>query len=521
MNPRFARTTAVVAGGLCVTLIAAACSGGTGTSGGTANRTLNVVALTPPDHIDPALAGIYAEGEWYTPLAYDSLIHQGPKGTLQPALATSWKYVGTGNREFQLTLRQGAQFADGTAVTAAAVVKSLQYSLIDSKGPQTSFIGKVTSVTAPDAKTIDIKLADPNPEMPFVLSSNTHLGAIISPKGLADVAALGHSTAGAGPYVLDQAATVSGDHYTYRRNPNYWNKAAGHYDKIVIKVVSQPNAALALLKTGAADVVHGDVNTADSAKSAGFTVNSALVAETGIAIFDHTGELVKPLGNQLVRQALNYAVDRKTIADSLVHGYGKPVNQPGAPGTPDYLESAAGQYSYDPAKAKALLAQAGYPGGFSARLVMFTGNPPSSDVAQAVISDWAKIGVKINATTDSDGAKYVADAQSKKYPLISYGYGYIPFFLYSKNFYLPADGAASVVGSGDPKLTSLVQQGNAQSDAAQRPLYDQATQRGLDLAWFVPVTSYSVLYFTSHKVANADIDSARPLLDLTELTPAK
>ncbi|SEB58281.1 ABC transporter substrate-binding protein [Streptomyces melanosporofaciens] len=518
MNTGFSRTTILLAGVLCAVLTATACGGTADSPNGKSGGTLNVVSLTPPSTFNPARAGITVGENWYTPLAYDSLIHRGPNSKYEPGLATSWKYVGKGNREFRLTLRPGVKFADGTPVTTAAVVNSLKYTFADPNSPQAPSLGKV-SVEATGDRTVTLKLARANPEMPYQLSSTTHLGSVISARGLANKKALGHRTFGAGPYVLDEKASVSGDHYTYTPNRNYYNKSAIRYDKIVIKVVSSTNAALSLLKTGAADVAQGDVNTMQSAKSANLKVYSALVAETGIQLTGRAKNAgSKPLRSKLVRQALNYAVDRKAIAEGLLHGTGKPVNQIGTPGTPDYLESEAHRYAYDPDKAKSLLAKAGYPNGFSVTMLSFTANPPASDVAQAVISDWAKVGVKVRVVNASDGAMYSREYLSGGHPMVSYGYGYIPFFLYAKNFYVPTPGL--LYGGDDPELAALVRQGDAATGAEQRSLYDQATRRAIDLAWLVPVTSFSVFYYTSPKVKGVKIDLNRPLLDLTELSPA-
>jgi peptide/nickel transport system substrate-binding protein len=515
------QSRAAIAVLLAVSLTTAACGGSDkkATAAAAKDATLTVVSLAPPTSLNPALNTICAPCLWFTSLAYDSLIHTGPKGKLEPGLATSWEYVGQGNTHFQLHIRSGAKFADGTPVDADAVVKSINYTR--KAGGQTAvFLGTIKSVTASDASTVDIKLSQPNPEMPTLLSSQVQLGMVISPKALAKPAALGNRTAGAGPYMLSPSQTVSSDHYTYVPNPNYWNKSAVRYKTITIKVVKNTTAALQVLRTGAADLALGDLNTAPSARSNGLKVYSALVAQTGIDLLDRKGVVSKPLGDVRVRQALNYAVDRKTIAESVLHGEGQPVNQIGTPGTPDYLDSAADQYAYNPQKAKQLLADAGYPNGFKVNMEIFTQNPPTSDVAQAVISDWEKIGVKVDANSDSDGAAYAKNVGSKKYATFSYGFGYSPLYLYAQTWYLPIPNPFNAFVSNDPQLASLITKGNGATGAERTQLYQQATQRALDLAWIVPVTSYPVLYFATSKVGNVKVDPARALLDLTELAPA-
>jgi peptide/nickel transport system substrate-binding protein len=511
------RSRIALAGLLAATLTTTACSSATKTASSGPTDRLTVLALAAPNSLSPALNTICASCVWFTSLSYASLIHTGPKGELQPDLATSWEYVGEGNKQFRLHLRSGAKFSDGTPVDAQAVAKSLNY-MRKSGGPVSPFIAPITSITATDPSTVDIKLSQPNPELATLLSTPFQIGDVINPKALSDPKSLGHQTAGAGPYMLSTAETVSNDHYTYVPNPHYWNKAAVHFKKITIKVVKSTTAALQVLRTGAADLAIGDLNTAPSARSAGLKVYSALVAHTGIDIIDRTGAVAKPLRDVRVRQALNYAVDRRTISDSVLHGSGQPINQIGTPGTSDYVQAAANQYAYDSQKAKQLLADAGYPNGFTLNMEIFSQNPPTSDVAQAVISDWEKIGVKVKANTDSDGATYAKNVSSKKYATFSYGFGYIPFYLYSQNWYLPIPNPFNAFNSSDKQLVSYIGQGNTAAGSERTSLYGKATQRAVDLAWIVPVTSYPVFYFASPKVGNVKVDPARPLLEITELT---
>jgi peptide/nickel transport system substrate-binding protein len=511
------KSTVVIATLLVASLATSACLG----AGRTAQTgtTLTALALAAPNSLNPALNTVCASCVWFTTLAYDPLIKMGPHGKLEPGIATSWEYIGTGNTHFRLHLGSGVKFSDGTPVDADAVVQSLNY--VRKAGGQLAFyLTGIDSITATDPSTVDITLTQANPELPSLLAGPYQLGDLISPKALVNPADLGNRTAGAGPYMLNPSQTVTNDHYTYVPNPNYRDKSAVRYKQITIKIVSNTTAALEVLRTGAADVAIGDLNTETSARNAGLKVYSTLVAETGIDLIDRTGVVSKPLADVRVRQALNYAVDRKTIAQAVLHGKGQPVNQVGTPGTSDYLQPAANQYAYDPSKAKQLLADAGYPNGFSVNMEIYAQNPPTGDVAQAVISDWQQIGVKVDANVVSDGGAYAKDVASKKFATFSYGFGYVPFYQYSPVFYLPVPTPFNAFGTSDPQLTQLIAEGNAASGSDRIRLYGQATQRALDLAWLAPVTSYPVFYFASSKVGNAQIDPANPLLDLTHLVPS-
>jgi peptide/nickel transport system substrate-binding protein len=480
--------------------------------------TLTVLAPGKPSNLNPALTNVSESELWYVSLLYAPLIHLGAGGKLEPALATSWEYVGSGNREFHLHLRSGAKFSDGTPVTADAVAKSLNYTR-SAKGLVSIYVANVTSVTASDPTTVVIKTSSPNPVLPNILTNALLIGDIINPNALATPDTLSKTPAGAGPYVLDEAQTVTSDHYTFTPNPNYYDKDAVHYKKIVIRVVSNPSSALQTLQSGAADLMVGDINTVAAAKSAGIRVSASPVSAVGVDLLDRDGVVAKPLADQRVRQALNYAVDREAIAKALLKGYGEPTAQIGAPGTPGFLASGDSRYPYDPAKAKQLLADAGYAKGFTMNMEILSNNT-IGEVAQAVIPFWEKIGVHVKADNQTDIATWVGNINGKKFSSFGFGYGFLPFSLYASSWYLPIVNPFNAFGTEDKRLTSLVNQGNNATGDTQKSLYEQATARALDLGWIVPVARTSDLFYTGAKVAPVQVDGARPYLDLTEVTPA-
>jgi peptide/nickel transport system substrate-binding protein len=514
------RTLPAALAGLTVGCLAlTGCSAdATSKSEGPQAETLTVIAPGKPSNLNPALDNVSESELWYVSLLYEPLIHLGAGGKLEPALAQSWEYVGEGNKEFRLHLRSDAKFSDGTPVTADAVAKSLNYTR-SAKGLVSIYVANVTSVTATDTSTVVIKTSTPNPVLPNILTNALLIGDVINPKALATPDSLSKTPAGAGPYVLDQAQTVTSDHYTFTPNPHYYDKSAIQYKKIVIKVISNPSSALQTLQSGGADLMVGDINTVTGAKTSNVTVSSAPVSAVGIDLLDREGVVVKALGDKRVRQALNHAVDRDTIAKALLKGYGEPAAQVGAPGTPGFLATGDDRYPYDPAKAKQLLADAGYAKGFTMNIEILSNNT-IGEVAQAVIPYWEKIGVKVKADNQTDIATWVGNVNSKKFSSFGFGYGFLPFSLYASSWYLPVVNPFNAFGTEDAQLTALVNQGNTASGDAQTRLYEQATERALELAWIVPVARTSVLYYTGSKVGNVKVDGARPFLDLTEVTPA-
>jgi peptide/nickel transport system substrate-binding protein len=176
-----------------------------------AGDTLTLAFGAPPNSLNPGTISIAFST--YTQLAYDSLITQAPDGSLHPNLATSWKYVGTGNTRFDLALRSGVIFSDGSPLTADAVKASLNYAR-SQPGPQGPLLGGIASIDVTGPLSLSIKLSAPNPMLPEVLSQSYGLGQIISPKGVANAAGLtvANPSEGAGPYVYNPSASVPGDH---------------------------------------------------------------------------------------------------------------------------------------------------------------------------------------------------------------------------------------------------------------------------------------------------------------------
>ena len=505
------RTLAVAAS---VALTASACggssSGGSGGSGG-AGGTLTVASMSPPASLDPAKANVGSDN-WYVNLTYDTLLRLGPKGQMEPDLATKWGYVGTGNKVFDLTIRQGVTFADGTPLTAKAVAASLEYAR--KSGLNVSWTSAISSVTATGPYTVRITCATPNPVLPGLLDQVSMVGSVISPAGLADPSKMGTQSFGAGPYVLDAAHTVAGDHYTYTPNPGYWDKSKIHWKQVVIKVVSNPNSALQAVQTGQADAVGITPNQVPTAVSAGLKVTYSPVAFMGVNLADRGGTVAKPLASLQVRQALNYAVDRASIAKALFQQYGEPTDEISIPGQDGYAPDDENQYPYDPAKARKLLAAAGYPHGFSLKVETQQGGGTDL-LTQAVLQDWKQIGVTTEVTTDTTIGQWLSNAVSRKFPVLGFGYGAAPSYLVSLDWMLPHATAFNPFATSDPTLTAMLAKAAA-APAAEQPALDQAAMRYVVAqAWVVPVARFDGIFaYSGSKVTGFDVNSGNFLPDI-------
>ena len=398
----------------------AAASGRPATS---ASETLIVASSSAPSSMDAAHDD-NGTGIWEAVLPYASLIDVSPTGQYIPGLATSWHYIGTGNTRFELTIRSGVKFSDGEAVTPQAVAESLNYFKKGSGPPSTAdFAGVVATVSGPHSVLLTSKT--PDPDFPNLLSPTELAGDIICPAAIKDPKALASTPCGAGPYVLDTKATVPDEEYTFTPDVNYYAPGQIHYNQVVVKVISDVTSQLDALKTGQIDYMpYGDSSLVGSAQAGGLKVyNYYGSGWVGVFLLDRNGKGVPALASVQVRQALNYAINRAAIAKAVWGNYAKPNDEPTVPGTDSYNASLANYYTYDVAKAKQLLAEAGYPHGFTMTLTYPAYEAQTSDMAQAIASEWSAIGVHATLVPSPDEAAATTDLVDAKNSAMAFSWG--------------------------------------------------------------------------------------------------
>jgi peptide/nickel transport system substrate-binding protein len=503
-----------------ISLALAACGGqatgsapaaGSGKPGGVLTVGFSVQA---PATLDPAKAPQnYA---WFEELAYEPLIVQRSDGSLAPGLATSWSYTGAGNKIFVLHLRPGVKFSDGSPLTAQDVTADLRYVTTAAGQMSPFFAGDTFAATGP--LTVTITAAKPNPDFPQILTQDDVIGDVISEKGLSSPSLLGTRTFGAGPYMLDPSQTVAGSQYTYMPNPNYYNKPAARWKKVIIKVITDPQSMLNALKTGQVDVANGDPTTIAAARQAGLTVTSTPDLWVGVTLADRGGVVAKPLANVQVRQALNYATSRAAISSALFPGTGTPTSQLIVPGGYGYEAALTSAYPYDIGKARQLLAAAGYPRGFPLRIV--TGEYGGMNlVAQALAQQWQKVGVSLQVTDYANSNQYFAAAFGAKFPSFMTVFGQIPTWVEGPSLFLPP-ASFNPFHTSSAALAALYQQEALSSGEQQARLDQQIEAYLVGQAWFVPVATIGLPYYATKAVTGTTTSARAPLLELDEVRPA-
>lgn len=321
----------------------------------------------------------------------ETLIVLDENNTPQPKLAESWEWVDETTLVFNL--REGVEFSDGTPFTAADVKGSLER-YIGWEAALATVLAPISTIEATDDHTLTITTSAPTGTLLGVLSM-VYIGKAEFSHADTTIEADAEYWAkpiGTGPFIITDY--VANDHFSFERNENYWGEKA-KLKTLTMKQVTDVNGKITALSNGEAQIV-GDVPNdqipqIESMSDVNFVQQPSL--NYYFLWFDNKNEYLQ---DQRVREAMWAALDLKTIQESL---YGDtavvmtsfcPVSAFGC------VEPSEGMVEYDPARAKELLAEAGYADGFTVDVIYSTANGAGfANMMQAFISAWQEIGVTI------------------------------------------------------------------------------------------------------------------------------
>lgn len=408
--------------------------------------------------LDPAIG--YDWTNWPTiKLVFDGLLDYDSETTLMPRLAESMPTVSADGTVYTFTLRKGVKFSNGREFTADDVVYTITRVLnpetgspgagffVGIKGASEFMDGSATSVEgvkALDANTVEFTLSSPDVTFLNKMALNF---AFIVPQEEVEKAGenFGHAPVGTGPFVLKE--WKSGEFLSFERNPNYFYEGLPFLDAITIQVGVAPDVALLRLEKGEIQLM-GDpppgaewTRITSDAAWANRIERQATVNTTYIAINTTTA----PFDNVLVRQALNHAIDKARIVQ-LLNGRATVANQILPPLMPGYDASYTG-YEYDPEKAKALLAEAGFADGFETSIECISVDPQPK-ICESFQQDLAKVGIKLTINALA-APNVIDDAGNGKTPLVwSGGLAWTQDYPDPDDFYAPILGCDSNVPGG-------------------------------------------------------------------------
>jgi peptide/nickel transport system substrate-binding protein len=477
---------------LSAALALTAC-GGSGSAQSTAPgkptvTSLTLGALQDVTSWDPAQAGVGNALQPYQ-IAYDSLLLREPDGKLSPMLATTWKY-NDAKTVLTVDLRTDVTFSDGAKLDAEAVKANIDH-FKKANGPQMSQLASVSEVKVVDADTVELDLKAPDPALEYYLSQAA--GLMGSPKAL-ETEAIKTESVGSGPYVMDKASTVKNSQAVFNAREGYWNKDLQKFAKVSYKVLTDITARTNALVSGQVDAAILDPKTGKQAEGAKMKLESNQVDWQGLILFDRDGTKNPALKDVRVRQAINHAFDRKTILDQVLLGQGTPTSQPFGKDSGAWVEELENAYPYDPAKAKALLKEAGYESGVVLDVPLVPAFETQINVLKQQLAD---VGITLNPSGWS-GPSFPSDVAAQKYTSMY-------FSLFQGEPWVAIKQLASTNAFYNP-FKNTTRELQAKIDAVQNggensdKLAEEVNRYLVEEAWFAPLFRINQMYYHNDKV---------------------
>jgi peptide/nickel transport system substrate-binding protein len=396
-------------------------------------QTLNIASSAPVTSIDPHYHTL-TPNESLDGHIYERLIDRDPGGNMIPGLALSWKLRDDRTWEFKL---RTATFHDGTPFTAQDVAYTLARvpHVKNSPASFSVYTKAVTGTEIVDDHTILLHTAEPYPLLPADLSQIFIIPHTLGADPATEDFNSGKNAIGTGPFRL--IAYRPGDRIEMERYDGYWGTKP-HWQRVNYRIISNDAARTASVLAGDTDMIEFvPPNDLPKLRSDPRVTLAEVVSNRAIFLWlDHSrtgptpfvtgpdGEAltVNPLKDLRVRQALNLAINRQAIVDRIMEGAAVPTAQYLSPGTYSYAPDLK-PAPYDPAKAKALLAEAGYPKGF--RITLHGPNDRyvnDAKIIQAVGQMWQRIGVQ--TTVDAiPWNSFITQAGKQEFSAFLLGWG--------------------------------------------------------------------------------------------------
>jgi peptide/nickel transport system substrate-binding protein len=455
-------------------LVAAACGGGgtSGTTGGSTGGSGNGILRYGYD-FDAQFTGTFDNSksngdcdQIITTLIYDTLIHIDLKGNLLPGLATKWQVDPPGNK-IELWIRPGVKFSDGSPLDGQAVINGLQ---TNATSQQLTSVAMVTSYALDPKDPMHVILGYKDDTGIQLIYAFVHRdGMIMSTKSIVNKTADQHPV-GAGPFMLTKYE--KGSLASVRPNPNYWDKANTYkFGGIDFTKVGTGPPTVTAFEAGQLDFIRLETDGAPALQN---NSKYKVVIQPSGAYLQFQFRLHtlngKPtvFANQLVREAFEVGLDRVRINQAAQQGLGQVTDQPFPASNPVHDASLDNYWKYDPQRAKDLLTQAGYPHGFTFKMVIPGGGIANMEhQAVEVQQELKQIGVTAKIVrilpseiatgyyTSQTGDAFAAEALASTFPGGSLN------DRYAKGQYVAIYNGAEI-----PEITTLMTDALSQSNIA-------------------------------------------------------
>ena len=349
---------------------------------------LTIAIQLEPPHLDPTSAAAGAIDSVLYSNVFEGLTRFDSAGDVIPGLAKSWE-ISEDGLTYTFMLNEGVTFHDGTTMDAEDVKFSLdRIGAEDSANAQKALYSAIAEVNVIDPMTVKVKLSEANGNMLFNLAWGD--AVIVAPESIEGIK---QTPIGTGAFKFN--SWTQGDKIELSRNDSYWGTPAV-LTNATFKFISDPTAALGAMMAEDIDVFSGFPAPENLPQFEADPRFQVLVGSTEGETILSTNNKMPPFDNVKVREALAHAIDRQAIIDGAMFGYGTPIGTHFAPHNPSYVDLSA-MSSYDPEKAKTLLAEAGFTDGFETTLFL----PPPSYArrgGEIIASQLAAVGIKAEIT---------------------------------------------------------------------------------------------------------------------------
>lgn len=471
-------------------------------------QTLTLGVRGGPESMDPhySALGTHAEAMKHV---FDTLVWSDENLQLQPGLAESWRPVDDLRWEFKL--RQGVTFHDGTPFTARDVKFSIERIPIVT-GPTTMeiYVRRVASIEIVDDYTMMITTNAPAATLPndfvrlFIVSADA-AADYSTPETAAAGFNTGAATVGTGPFKY--VSWEPNGELVLARYDDYWRGPAA-WEQVVRREIPNDSSRLAALQAGQVDLINY-VSSSDyqalqrDARVDVFIADSAYVMNlqldqraTSPKVYDNAGNVLaeNPLRDARVREAIDLAIDRETMVEIVLEGLGKPANQimpQGFFGSSDEIPDRG----YDPDRARTLLADAGFPEGFTIDLFCTNDRLPGDGaICQGLGQMFTQVGIKTNVNAISRTVYFPTQAR-KEYSVFMNGWGTLTgegsytlgSLVHSPNEELKL-GAFNRIEYSNPEVDSALQEAiGTLDDTKRRDLFETAMELSMADRAYIPV----------------------------------
>ncbi|GAA4130680.1 ABC transporter substrate-binding protein [Aminobacter aganoensis] len=395
---------------------------------------LTVGMSTEPSSVDPQFSRT-GNNQNLAQQVFGRLVEPDANLQIHPNLAESWK--NTDPLTWEVKLRQGVKFHDGSPLTAEDVIYSLERvsKIENSPAPFTANVGPIDKMEIVDPQTIRFTTKKPTPQF-MELAGMVYIVSKKATEGKTSQDFIGGAAAiGTGPYKFVE--WVPGDRLVLQRNDEFWGEKP-EFEKVTFRAISNAAARVAALRSGAVDLIDGvppaDVATLKGVENIALhsTPSSRIIylaldsaRDESPFVTDSAGKKLvpNPLKDTKVRQAISKMVDRQLLIDRILSGAGVPAGQlvpAGIGGHSDKLEPGA----IDLEGAKKLLAEAGVPDGFG--ITVHSSNDRfagDGDVAQALGQLFARGGLKVNGVVTQPYNVYAGAAGKQEFSAFIFSFG--------------------------------------------------------------------------------------------------